>query len=126
MQPRRLSKRSVLGNKLGTAKASSKCGTKETLPARGTGSSAGHGRGEEEEDEDEEIDVVQDEEAPRPSCPRSVRCPYQVGARQETAREEWACSGSHVLQQAACFSACNKGNYFSSCTEMSPDLLICT
>ncbi|XP_056378193.1 zinc finger protein 704 isoform X2 [Hyla sarda] len=79
MQPRRLSKRSVLGNKLGTAKApsSSRCGMKETLPALGTGSSAGHGRGEEEEDDEEEIDVVQDEEAPRTSCPESARCPYQ-------------------------------------------------
>ncbi|XP_075684265.1 zinc finger protein 704 isoform X2 [Rhinoderma darwinii] len=78
MQPRRLNKRSVLGNKLGTVKASSKCGIKETLPAQGTGSSAGHGRGEEEEeDEEEEIDVVQDEEAQRPPIPRCVRCPYQ-------------------------------------------------
>ncbi|XP_069815740.1 zinc finger protein 704 [Dendropsophus ebraccatus] len=80
MQPRRLTKRSVLGNKLGTAKASasSTCGVREPLAAPGTGSGTGHGRGEEEEEEEEEIDVVvQEEEAHRPPCPRSARCPYQ-------------------------------------------------
>ncbi|XP_069585074.1 zinc finger protein 704 [Ranitomeya imitator] len=80
MQPRRLHKRSVLGTMLGTVRAS--CGMKEALPALGTGSSAGHGRGEEE---DEELDVVQDEQAHRSSCPRCVRC------QRTHVKSHWQC-----------------------------------
>ncbi|XP_072007747.1 zinc finger protein 704 isoform X2 [Engystomops pustulosus] len=75
MQPRRLSKRSVLGNKLGTGRAAPKTGMTEPPPELGTGSPGGHGRGEDQEEEDEV--AVQEQEALRPPCPRSVRCPYQ-------------------------------------------------
>ncbi|XP_075070527.1 zinc finger protein 704 [Mixophyes fleayi] len=80
MQPRRLSKRSVLGSKVGTSDVALKCGLQWTRAALGMGSVTVDGRGrqrEDEEDEEEEILVVE-EEAQRPPCPRYVRCPFKV------------------------------------------------
>ncbi|XP_069617815.1 thyrotropin subunit beta isoform X5 [Ranitomeya imitator] len=78
---------------------------KEALPALGTGSSAGHGRGEEE---DEELDVVQDEQAHRPSCPWCVQCldPNVKGRQLKTISNQNVCSYHDYIQKTISVPGC--------------------